>query len=84
MDCSWGGAVPNLYTWGIVKIMVPFLGPYYNTGPNLGTQKGTIILTIPHMIKPYFTGRRLQAALQDRCRRKLREENGPLYQYSPP
>ena len=22
--------------WGTVKIMVHFLGPYYNTGPNLG------------------------------------------------
>ena len=27
----------------------PFLGPYYNTGPNLGDPKGTIILTIPHI-----------------------------------
>ena len=27
----------------------PFVGPYYNTGPNLGTQNGTIILTIPHI-----------------------------------
>ena len=25
--------------WGIVKIMVPFLGPYDNTGPNLGDPK---------------------------------------------
>ena len=28
----------------------PFLGPYYNTAPNIyGTQKGTIILTTTHM-----------------------------------
>ena len=25
--------------WGTFKIMVPFLGPYYNTGPNLGDPK---------------------------------------------
>ena len=35
----------------------PFLGPYYykgvNTGPNLGTQKGTIILTIPHILREW-------------------------------
>ena len=41
--------------------MVPFWVPYYNTGPNTGPslgdpkkQKGTIILTIPHMIIEYF------------------------------
>ena len=29
----------------------PFLGPYYNTAPNIsGTQKGTIILTTTHML----------------------------------
>ena len=37
----------------------PFLGPYYNTGPNTGPnlldQKGTIILTIPH-IRDYIGG----------------------------
>ena len=28
----------------------PFLGPYYNTAPNIqGTQKGTLILTTTHM-----------------------------------
>ena len=28
----------------------PFLGPYYNTAPNIyGTQKGTIILTTTHI-----------------------------------
>ena len=26
--------------WGTVKIMVPFLGPYYNTGPNTGPNLG--------------------------------------------
>ena len=29
----------------------PFLGPYYNTAPDIsGTQKGTIILTTTHML----------------------------------
>ena len=29
----------------------PFLDPYYNTAPNIwGTQKGTIILTITHIV----------------------------------
>ena len=29
----------------------PFLGPYYNTAPIIqGTQKGTIILTITHIL----------------------------------
>ena len=27
-------------SWGIVKIMVPFLGPYYNTVPNTGPNFG--------------------------------------------
>ena len=32
--------------WVVVKIMVPFLDPYYNTAPNIqGTQKGTRVLT---------------------------------------
>ena len=32
----------------------PFLGPYYNTAPIIiGTQKGTIILTISHMVVPH-------------------------------
>ena len=26
--------------WGTVKIVVPFLGPYYNTGPNTGPNLG--------------------------------------------
>ena len=37
----------------------PFLGPYYNTGPNTGPnlldQKGTIILTIPHILCLVFS-----------------------------
>ena len=31
---------PEKGIWGIVKIMVPFLGPYYNTGPNMGPNLG--------------------------------------------
>ena len=35
--------------WVVVKIMVPFWVPYYNTAPNIwGTQKG-IILTTTHV-----------------------------------
>ena len=34
----------------VVKIRVPFLGPYYNTAPIIaGTQNGTIILTTTHL-----------------------------------
>ena len=34
----------------VVKIMVPFLDPYFNTAPHIqGTQKGTIIFTTTHM-----------------------------------
>ena len=39
-------------TWGIVKIMVPFWVPIIVRGLILGTQKGTIILTIPHFPTP--------------------------------
>ena len=35
------------YLWGIVKIMVPFWVPIILRGLIWGTQKGTIILTIP-------------------------------------
>ena len=39
-----------LMIWVVVKIMVPFLGPYCSTALNVwGTQKGTIILTTSHM-----------------------------------
>ena len=34
--------------WVVVKIMVPFLGPYYNTAPIWGTPKGILILTTTH------------------------------------
>ena len=36
--------------WVVLKIMVPFWIPIVMTAPNIqGTQKGTIILTIPHL-----------------------------------
>ena len=36
-------------TWVVVKIMVPFWGPSYNTAPSIeGTQKGTLMLTTTH------------------------------------
>ena len=52
--------------------MVPFLDPYYNTGPNLGTQKGTIILTIPHILKPLksstaYAKERMRPSQSRRC-----------------
>ena len=33
-----GHVTPDSY-WVVVKIMVPFLGPHYNTGPSLGYPK---------------------------------------------
>ena len=39
----------------------PFLGPYYNTAPNIqGTQRGTIILTTTHM---FLVGYKLACSL---------------------
>ena len=37
------------FIWGIVKIMVPFWVPLIRPRIIIGTQKGTTILTIPHM-----------------------------------
>ena len=35
--------------WGIVKIMVPFWVPKIRPRIIIGTQKGTIISTVPHI-----------------------------------
>ena len=39
--------------WGIVKIIVPFWVPLIRPRILIGTQKGTIILTIPHILLLY-------------------------------
>ena len=47
----WIRAVPRLVDmWVVVKILVPFWGPYYNTAPNnSGDPKRDHNLTITHM-----------------------------------
>ena len=41
--------------WVVVKMMRPFLDPYYNTAPNIwGTPKGTIIETSTHIFGVQF------------------------------
>ena len=44
--------VISTYLWVVVKIMVPFLGPYYNKAPIVSrTQTGTILLTTTHIVE---------------------------------
>ena len=40
----------DVFVWVVIKIIVPFLDPYYNTAPSIqGTQKEIILLTSAHI-----------------------------------
>ena len=58
--------------WGIVKIMVPFwvpqIRPRIRPRIMIGTQKGTIILTIPHLF--YTSRQRLKTWHVNNCAQK--------------